>query len=227
MAGKRAFRRVNPLALAVLVQLWERPMHPYQISQTLRQRGKDGSVRINYGALYPVVESLLNQGFIEVVGAEQDGKRPARTVYRITPDGVVEMRDWLRAWISEPEKEYPRFMAALSFLPALGPDEAAALLRRRVTVLDKQIAEIRAATDAVVSWLPEVLLIEGNYEMHMLTADRDFTAALAARIESDDLGGIEGWRTMADLVARYPAGRVPPDIGDKLLEEWGLPTPPT
>ncbi|MFJ9363373.1 PadR family transcriptional regulator [Nocardia sp. NPDC101769] len=227
MAGKRAFRRVNPLALAVLVQLWERPMHPYQISQTLKQRGKDGSVRINYGALYPVVESLLNQGFIEVVGAEQDGNRPARTVYRITPDGVVEMRDWLRAWISEPEKEYPRFMAALSFLPALGPDEAVALLRRRVTVLDKQIAEIRTATDAVVSWLPEVLLIEGNYEMHMLTADRDFTAALAARIESDELGGIEGWRTMAALAAEYPAGRVPPDIGDKLLEEWGLPAPPT
>lgn len=227
MASKRAFRRVNPLALAVLVQLWERPMHPYQISQTLKQRGKEGSVRINYGALYPVVESLLKHGFIEVVGAEQDGNRPARTVYRITADGVVEMRDWLRAWISDPEKEYPRFMAALSFLPALGPDESVALLRQRITVLDQQIGEIRAAADAVISWLPEVLLIEGNYETHMLTADRDFTAALADRIECGDLGGVDGWRKMTELTASYPDGQVPPDVGDQFLREWGLPTPPT
>ncbi|MTL15378.1 PadR family transcriptional regulator [Nocardia seriolae] len=226
MPRQRAFRRVNPLALAVLVVLWERPMHPYQISQTLKQRGKEGSVRINFGALYPVVESLLKHGFIEVVGAEQDGNRPARTVYRITPDGVAEMRDRLRAWIADPEKEYPRFMAALSFLPALGPQEAVGLLRQRVAVLDKQIGEIRAATDAVVSWLPEVLLIEGNYEMHMLTADRDFTADIADRIESGKLGGIEGWHKIAELAARYPDGRVPPEVGERFLEDWGLPTPP-
>ncbi|AYF77319.1 PadR family transcriptional regulator [Nocardia yunnanensis] len=226
VVAQRAFRRVNPLALAVLVQLWERPMHPYQISQTLKQRGKDSSVRINYGALYPVVESLQKHGFIEVVGAEQDGGRPARTVYRITDAGVAEMREWLRAWISEPEKEYPRFMAALSFLPALGPDEAVAVLRRRIAVLDKRIGEMREATEAVVSWLPEVLLIEGDYEMRMLGADRDFTAELADRIEAGRLGGIEGWRAMTDLLARYPDGAVPPAVGDGFLREWGLPTPP-
>ena len=31
-----AHRRItNPLALAVLVLLWERPMHPYEMSRTL------------------------------------------------------------------------------------------------------------------------------------------------------------------------------------------------
>ncbi|MGW4249787.1 PadR family transcriptional regulator [Nocardia sp. NPDC004722] len=227
MAAKRAFRRVNPLMLAVLAQLWERPMHPYQISQTLKQRGKDGSVRINYGALYPVVESLLAQGFIEVVGAEQDGNRPARTVYRITESGAAELRDWLRAWISEPEKEYPRFMAALSFLPVLGPEEAAALLRRRVAVLDKRITEIRDIEESVVSWLPEILLIESNYEVRMLRADRDFTAEVAERIESGALGGLEGWRAMTALAAQHPPGQIPQNLADLFLEEWGMPKPPS
>lgn len=227
MAAPRAFRRVNPLSLAVLVLLWERPMHPYQMSQTLKQRGKHGSVRINFGALYPVVESLRKQGFVEVVGEEQDGNRPARTVYRITDSGIVEMRDWLRAWVSEAEKEYPRFMAALSFLPVLGPSEALELLRRRVAVLDERIAAIRTERAAVEDWLPEILMIEGGYELRMLAADRDFAADLAARIESGELGGLDGWRQMNELSQQFPGGRVPPEESDKLLEEWGLPGPPS
>ena len=55
----------NLLALAVLSCLNERPMHPYEISQTLRQRGKDQSIKLNYGALYGVVESLAKAGLIE------------------------------------------------------------------------------------------------------------------------------------------------------------------
>ena len=54
-------RRVsNPLALAVLGTLIERPMHPYEISTTLRERGKETSIKLNYGSLYSVVESLQN-----------------------------------------------------------------------------------------------------------------------------------------------------------------------
>jgi len=42
-------RRVNnPLALAVLGCLAERPMHPYEISTTLRTRGKEKSIKLNY-----------------------------------------------------------------------------------------------------------------------------------------------------------------------------------
>ena len=48
--------RSNPLALAVLVSLYEKPMHPYEIAQTLRLRAKHESVRLNYGSLYAVVD---------------------------------------------------------------------------------------------------------------------------------------------------------------------------
>ncbi len=54
----------NPLALAVLACLWERPMHPYEMASTLRERGKDQSIKLNYGSLYTVVEGLQQHGLI-------------------------------------------------------------------------------------------------------------------------------------------------------------------
>ena len=83
--------RTNPLALAVLVCLYEKPMHPYEVAQTLRQRAKGESVRLNYGSLYAVVEALEKKGFIEATGTLREGKRPERTVYEITENGTREM----------------------------------------------------------------------------------------------------------------------------------------
>ena len=68
--------RTNPLALAVLVCLYEKPMHPYEVAQTLRQRAKQESVRLNYGSLYAVVEVLEKKGLIKATGTVQEGKRP-------------------------------------------------------------------------------------------------------------------------------------------------------
>ena len=55
--GKRKVS--NPLALAVLTLLAEKPMHPYEMSSTLRERAKEQSIKLNYGSLYSVVESLV------------------------------------------------------------------------------------------------------------------------------------------------------------------------
>ena len=40
MTGMPRWSRSNPLALAVLVCLYEKPMHPYEVAQTLRARAK-------------------------------------------------------------------------------------------------------------------------------------------------------------------------------------------
>src|SRR3954454_17820412 len=84
-------RRVsNPLALAVLGCLAERPMHPYEISTTLRTRGNEHSIKLNYGSLYSVVESLQKHGLISARETTREGRRPERTVYEISPEGRGE-----------------------------------------------------------------------------------------------------------------------------------------
>ena len=87
--------RSNPLALAVLLCLYERPMHPYEVATTLRQRNKHESVRLNYGSLYAVVESLERRGLITPRETARAGRLPERTVYELTDAGRIEMHDWL------------------------------------------------------------------------------------------------------------------------------------
>ena len=86
--GKR--KVANPLAFAVLGSLGERSMHPYEISTMLKTRGKDGSIKLNYGSLYSVVAALEKAGFIEAVETVREGNRPERTIYAITEAGRSE-----------------------------------------------------------------------------------------------------------------------------------------
>src|SRR5690348_16719321 len=131
-----ARRRVsNPLALAILTLLEERPMHPYEMSMTMRERRKGDSIRLNYGSLYSVVEALTRHGLIEAQATVRAGRRPERTVYAITDAGRLEVTDWLSELISTPEKEYTRFEAALSLLGALPVDDVVRLLRIRLDTL--------------------------------------------------------------------------------------------
>ena len=85
-------QRSNPLALAVLACLVERPMHPYEMATTMRTRGQDESIKLNYGSLYTVVESLARRGLIEPREPEREGRRPERTVYAITDVGTHRVR---------------------------------------------------------------------------------------------------------------------------------------
>ena len=36
-------------------------MHPYEMATTMRTRGEDESIKLNYGSLYTVVESLARK----------------------------------------------------------------------------------------------------------------------------------------------------------------------
>ena len=187
--------RSNPLALAVLVCLYEKPMHPYEVAQTLRTRAKEQSVRLNYGSLYAVVESLEKKGFIKATGTLREGKRPQRTVYEITDEGSLEMTDWLTELIGTPNKEYPAFQAGLSFLPALDPDDALAALRRRAEALTMKLAAMRGAMQAATdAGLPRIFELESEYEERTLSAEFAFVRALVEEMENGTLEGLDLWR---------------------------------
>ena len=114
-------KRSNPLALAVLVLLYERPMHPYEMAATLRERHKEDSIKLRYGSLYTVIALLVKAGFIVARHTTREGHRPEKTIYNLTTAGVTELRHWMRAILSTPIKEFPQFEAGLSLLPALPP----------------------------------------------------------------------------------------------------------
>jgi DNA-binding PadR family transcriptional regulator len=186
--------RSNPLALAVLICLYERPMHPYEVATTLRQRHKHESVRLNYGSLYAVVESLERRGLIAPRETARAGRLPERTVYEITDAGRVEAHDWLTDLIATPVNDYTAFEAALSFLPALPPADVVALLNERAQQLHVEIAQAQASREFVEkAGLWRLFWVESEFRTILREAELEYVKRLVSDIESGSLEGVDWW----------------------------------
>lgn len=194
-------RRVgNPLALAVLSCLAERPMHPYEISTTLRTRGKEQSIKLNYGSLYAVVESLQKHDLIRTVETTREGRRPERTIYEITEAGVTEFEDWLAELLSSPVRDFTSLEAGLSLMAGLPPDEVARLLEERAERLRIELRSQAAVLEETQRMgLPELFVVENLYRQAMLTAELAFVNDLSRRIRTEEMPGIQVWRRIHEL----------------------------
>ena len=170
-------------------------MHPYEVAQTLRFRAKHESIRLNYGSLYGVVESLEKRGLIKATETVRAGRRPERTTYEITDPGLREMADWLSELVAVPAKEYLQFEAALSLLPALPPDEALACLEQRASKLEIAVAMLDGARAATTHDLPRLFVLETEYVAALHRAELEYVRGLMNDIESGDLSGLKEWRS--------------------------------
>src|SRR4051812_45926611 len=212
-------RRVaNLLALGVLSTVAFRQMHPYEMASTLRGWGKDRDLEIKWGSLYTVVRNLAKHGLIAEVESGREGRRPERTVYRITEEGRAELIDWARELLSEAEPEFPRFRAGLSVMAVIGPDEVVTLLRRRLAGVEREIAEARAAIELHGPRVPRLFLIELEYDLAMLAAERAWMGSLIEEIDGGTLPGLDEWRhhhetgeTSAEMV----------ELSDRSVERYG------
>ena len=192
---KRPFS--NPLALAILVLLCERPMHPYEMAATLRERRKESSIKLNYGSLYTVIEQLLRENFIAVREVLKEGKRPEKTIYQLTATGEVELVDWMRELVSSPVKEYPMFEAAISLLPVLPPEEVIDLLEIRIGLLKKTIEDFDEEDRICREMkLPRLFSLESEYYKAITLAEYKFSKDLLFDIKRDAGGLRTGWSEM-------------------------------
>jgi DNA-binding PadR family transcriptional regulator len=192
MARKRTVG--NLLALAVLSYLSKAPMHPYELSRTLRDNDDVRSIKFNHGSLYMVVGQLAKAGFIAKQETTRTGQRPERTVYALTEAGRRELRHWLRELVGEPRHEYPHFVAALSLIAALPPGEVVDLLGTRLRLLAEQRAEIRTLIDTTVdAGVHPLFLIEEEYRLAQLEAEFSFVEQFIARITHPKTGWGPQW----------------------------------
>ncbi|MFD1658031.1 PadR family transcriptional regulator [Streptomyces caeni] len=205
MAVKRR-KLGNPLALAVMVLLTEKPMHPYEIAQTLRRRGKDTSLKINYGSLYTVVQNLEKHGFVEVAEVQRQGNRPERTLYGITDAGREEAVEWLSDLLAVPAREFPVFEAALSLIAVLHPDEVARLLRERLAGLEVGAAGLRGGLEKLYETLPRLVLIESEYQLHMIDAQAAWVRGFLDELTEGTFPGLKEWRLFNET------GEVPEEL---------------
>lgn len=178
----RQFAR-TPLVVAILRLVQERPMHPYELQRVIRDRYLDSVVKLPRGSLYHTIGRLEKAGLLEAVETERPGRRPERTIYRVTELGAERLETSLRELLGTPEwPPYPPFAVGLAFLDSLEPDEARAELERRKVELEV----LMAAYDAVErhAGRTRAELIPHEYLQAMRKAEMAYIEKLI-----DELGG--------------------------------------
>jgi DNA-binding PadR family transcriptional regulator len=197
MAKRR--KVANLTGLAVLSAVAFRPMHPYEMGTTLRGWGKERDLQIKWGSFYTVVRNLAKHDLIAEVESTRSGRRPERTVYRITDAGRAELVDWTRELLSEAEPEFTRFRAGLSVMAVLRPDDVVALLRQRLAAAEREIGEAEAALELHAPKVPRLFLIELEYDVAMLTAEAGWMRLLADEIDGGTFPGLDDWRRAHEI----------------------------
>jgi DNA-binding PadR family transcriptional regulator len=196
-------RPANPLALAVLTLLYERPMHPYEMAATLKERRKEASIKLNYGSLYTVIEGLLREKFIRDLETTREGRRPERTVYALTTLGESEMLSWMRDLVRTPAKEYPQFEAALSLLPVLPPEEAIELLAQRIQLLKAVIASFKIEEqERQAMKLPRLFAIESEFHEAMVHTEFQYIESLLRDLKRDAKGLTTDWKNIRQFLLK-------------------------
>ncbi len=177
----------NLWALTVLCLLRERPMHPYEMQRLIRERHKDQFLDLKRGSLYHAIERLHQAGLIEVVETSREGRRPERTIYRLTETGEREVLDWLRELLAKPVCEPSQFVAALSFLPHLNAEDALDQLHTRASRLELAIVGINAILEKLVPRIGRVVLVEVEYVRAMQQAELEWVRSVIDDIRAGRL----------------------------------------
>ena len=135
---------ISVLGFALLGLIRHKPSSGYDLRKTFAETAM-GSFSSSPGAIYPALERLVNRGLIEGEVEEGSGLR-RRRIYRLTPLGDRELKQWLSQPVTRDEviRGMGELMLRFAFMEqALGADEAISFLRKLRVELDAYVPSLR------------------------------------------------------------------------------------
>lgn len=172
-------------ALAVLALLSTGPRHPYDLHRLLTDTGKRFVTGLPR-SLYHAVDKLERAGLIQPIGVQRQAGRPERTVYGLTNAGRDEVRRRVELLLATPTADADVTYAALSFVTVLTKEQAVAALRARTAALGAAIAQLESDLAGAADVHP-LLLVESQFELARLRAERDWMTGIADQIQTGRL----------------------------------------
>jgi DNA-binding PadR family transcriptional regulator len=170
--------------LVILGMLRGRPLHGYELKQNIEEQMGDWA-SIAFGSIYFALDKLEAEGFIAKAAVEQQGERPVRTVYQITPAGEVEFMSLLRKTWSQVDWPHYDLDIALFFMQNLSRDEIAGYLRARIAGKESALQSL-AQHEGETMQDPHVpgfaRAIFDHSRVH-LQAELDWTRALLEKVK--------------------------------------------
>lgn len=195
----------SSLGLVVLWLLSDGPKHPYRLQKLIERYGKDRVVNVRSRAsLYQTIDRLVRLGLVEVRETVRSEGVPDRIVHAITGAGREAAGEWLRDMLRSTGGEFPEFIAAVSMLFGLTPDDAREQLERRAERLAEQLSGAEAQL-AGNPGLPRLFLLEEEYRRAVVAAELEWVRGVVEDLRAGRLTWDERW--LRDLQATF----IPPD----------------
>jgi DNA-binding PadR family transcriptional regulator len=192
----------SSLGLIVLWQLFQGPMHVYRMQKMFEAQGKDRVVNVRSRAsLYQTIARLERHGLVEWYATGRAARYPDRVVYEITDAGREVAREWLREMLHTTEGQYPEFIAALSILFGLPPEDARTELELRADKLQAALDATEQGLAAADTELPRLFLLEEEYRKTMLEAELSWVRGLIDDLREGRLTWSEEW--LRELAAKF------------------------
>ena len=183
----------SPLALAILVLLYEAPMYVYRMQQVMRRRGEDELVNISQpNSIYQTIVRLERSGLMAISSVDRESNRPERTVYELTDAGKEKMVDWTREYLSTPSREFPHFPAAISVLAVLSPKDALKHMNMRIGLLKAELARLDARI-VEMKFLPRLFRLEIEFLQAKTTAELSWVQSIVDDLKEARLTWNKTW----------------------------------
>jgi DNA-binding PadR family transcriptional regulator len=141
--------------LAVLSLLAERPMHGYQIEQTIESRGMREWTEIGFSSIYYILGKLRTRGCVKSRMKPAEGKGPSRQIFSLTPKGHNLFHQAALNALANPTRTFSSFPIGLAAVTMFGKKEVLSSLRDYQTMLKNKHGELlmkRASYGPNLSW---------------------------------------------------------------------------
>jgi DNA-binding PadR family transcriptional regulator len=170
--------------LVILGFLRQRPLYGYEIKHIIEEHMGDWT-SIAFGSIYFALRTLAKDGFIEMVGTEQEGGRPSRTVYQITDAGREEFLRLLREVWGDLERQYYAIDIGLAFMEALSIEEIRGYLRARIAQLEGILQHVTAHRAEVLADedVPRRVTAVFDHSLVHFEAELSWTRDLLEKVE--------------------------------------------
>lgn len=181
-------QNLSGLAIAILALLSERPMHPYEMHQTMIERGEDRLIKVRAGSLYHKVSALQNAGLVQAISTSRAGNRPERTTYKITAEGIDALQLVVCERVQWPINEYPIFPVAIAEMHNLSGDTAIRALHGRIAAVEADQEAYLGHHGAVqAKELPQRYYLEIEYTLAMIGAELTWLRTTVDQLETGEL----------------------------------------
>jgi PadR family transcriptional regulator AphA len=125
--------------------------HGYDLARHFAPEEPLGAiVRLEPGMLYHHLKKLDKAGWVSAT-VEQQGVRPPRQVYHLTPQGRDELDRWLGDPVGRTREIRLEFLVKLFFAQRLQPELAGALVAHQRETLERNLASLKAQLQSMMA----------------------------------------------------------------------------